>query len=63
MTLRGVHLIFVTAAVLLTSIFGVWSYQQFRENKLLGYLATAIVSWLLAIGLIFYGKNFAQKNK
>lgn len=63
MTLKGFHIVFVSAATLLTIFFGVWAYQQYMAEQGTVYLITTICSWMLSVGLVIYGILFYKKVK
>lgn len=63
MSLKALHIVFVTAATLLAAVFGAWAVLQFRSGAGAGYLATAIVAFTAAIALVLYGRWFLRKLK
>lgn len=58
MSLKGFHVVFVTASVLLAIGFGWWC---FFRNDSGSYRIAGGVSWLVAIGLTIYGFAFYRK--
>lgn len=64
MSLKAIHLVFVTAALLLTAFFGVWAWQEYGspEGTRL-HLAFALLSIVAFAGLLAYGKYFLRKLK
>ena len=63
MSLKAVHIVFVTAAVLLAAVFGTWALRQFQGGAGAGYLMTAIVAFAGAVLLGVYGRWFLKKLK
>jgi hypothetical protein len=62
MSLKAFHLIFITASTLLCAGFGFWSIRQYQNQEgTAGDLALGIVSLMLVVGLIIYGKYFLRK--
>jgi len=64
MSLKAVHIIFITAALLMTAFFGGWAWYEYaspegtRIHLLYGALSIAAF-----IGLVIYGKYFLKKLK
>lgn len=54
MSLKAVHILFISLSILLAFGFGVWSI--YFHNYIAG-----IISILIGIGLIFYGIRFLRK--
>jgi len=63
MSLRGFHILFIVASIGLCAFFAWWAYGQYQDNHAAGYLATAIVSSLISIGLVVYAVKFVNKTK
>ena len=63
MTLRGVHVVFVTAATLLALFMALWCYGQYREVGGTGFLASAVAALVCAVGLVSYGAWFLGKTR
>ncbi len=63
MSLKLVHIIFISASALLSFWFGVWSVNIYRSIGGTSYLVMGITSLGLGVLLIFYGKRFLQKLK
>ena len=63
MTLKGVHIVFVTASTILCVFFGLWAAVQYSGTPSTGYIATSIISFVCAIGLVVYGIKFSKKIK
>jgi hypothetical protein len=56
MSLRGFHIVFIVASILLCAFCGWWALQA-------GYPAAATASFLLSAGLVVYGVYFIKKVK
>lgn len=63
MSLKHVHVVFITAATALSIVFGVWCYTQWQTEGGVGMLAGAVGSTATAIGLLVYGRWFLVKMK
>ena len=63
MSLKDFHLVFISAAIILAFVFTYWAYNQYAIVNNAGYLLTAIVSAIVAIGLIAYELLFIKKAK
>jgi hypothetical protein len=63
MSLKAFHLIFIVASVLLTVAFGIWGINQYASGGPRSDLLMGIVSLLMGIGLVVYGKYFLRKLK
>ena len=63
MTHRGVHKVYITAATLLAVFMALWCYAQYREAGEAGFLASAAVSLVAAVGLVGYGVWFLGKTR
>ncbi len=63
MSLRLVHLLFISISVVLTAFFAAWAGGQYRAEHELVYLATALVSLATGAGLVVYGKAFQRKTR
>jgi hypothetical protein len=63
-SLKTVHIIFITASTLLAFGFGAWSLNNyFSPTGALGDLVLGGGSVAFGVGLIFYGKYFWKKLK
>ncbi|MBI5396794.1 MAG: hypothetical protein HZA91_15980 [Verrucomicrobia bacterium] len=63
MSIKAVHLLFITLATLLALGFGVWCVQfQPAGNRAL-YVGLGAVSFAAAAGLVAYGVWFIRKLK
>lgn len=62
-SLRGIHIIFVIACTTLAVFFAFWCFKEYQAESSVGYLTSAIVSGLVALGFVFYGVAFSKKVK
>lgn len=64
MSLKAFHLVFIVASILLALGFGVWSYVNYRApHGNTSDLVIAIVSGVIALGLVGYEIYFLKKLK
>ncbi len=56
MGIKNIHIILISASVLVSVVFGIWSLNN--HYQILGY-----ISLVSAVGLIVYGINFLKKVK
>ena len=63
MSLKGFHIVFVSASILLTVGFGVWAVKQYSADGDLLNLVMGIGSFLAAGALAVYGLWFLKKLK
>ncbi len=63
MSLKNIHVVFITAATALCLLFGAWCYTQWQAEGGAGMLAGAAGSLATAIGLLVYGRWFLIKMK
>ena len=63
MSLKAVHVFFVTVATLIAAGFGLWSIQQYGATGSAGDLLMTIRAVAAAIGLPIYGFWFLRKLK
>ena len=63
MSLKGFHIIFIIASILMAFGFAYWAYFQNTQTPATGYIATAIISTLIGVGLVVYEVNFIRKNE
>jgi amino acid transporter len=57
MNLKVIHIVFVTCSVLLAGLFGGWSFAQGGAAN----VAVSLGSFLVAVGLVVYGRWFWRK--
>ena len=63
MSLKAVHLIFITVATLFAVGFAVWCIQRFNATGDGGMMGAGIVSALAAVSLVIYAIQFLKKLK
>ena len=63
MSLKGFHVLFVCAAVLLSIGVGMWSLQQQRQGHAGDWLVWAIGSFAVAVALVAYEVWFLRKTR
>lgn len=63
MSLKHFHIVFISIAVLLSIIFGLWAIQTYNQELSFAYLSAGIFSFCLSIGLLIYGVLFLKKIK
>lgn len=63
MSLKAVHLIFVTALTLLCLGCGIWKFREYSGTRAGGDLAFGIIALGLAVATLVYGKYFLKKLK
>jgi len=61
MSLRSFHVIFIICSIILAVLFGCWAIGQYQLIGTLGYIWTAVASFLTAIALIIYEVMFLKK--
>lgn len=64
MSLKAIHILFISASTVLSVGFGGWSlHHYFRVSGDRTELVMGIVSLILAAGLVVYGRYFLKKLK
>ena len=64
MSLKAVHIIFVTASLLMTAFFGAWAWHEYAGPQgTRAHLVYGLLSVVAFAGLIVYGKYFLKKLK
>ena len=63
MSLKGFHLVFISAAALLATWMGFWFLGTYRQADGNGTLAGIVASFLAAGALAAYGAAFWRKAK
>jgi hypothetical protein len=63
MSLKAFHIVFVSASILLSLMFGVWSVMSYFEGGPVRDLIFGIGSLVAGVGLVFYGKYVLKKLK
>jgi len=61
MSLKVFHIVFVTASILLALGFGFWSIEQYIHAGGASNLAFGIISPVVGVALMFYGKAVWKK--
>ncbi len=56
MGIKNIHIVLISASVLLCLFFGLWSVNN-------GHGAWGVVSFIIAAGLIIYAIDFVKKAK
>ncbi len=63
MSLKAVHIVFVTCVVLLAFFCGAWLVNDYRASGQRGELVAGIASFLAGAGMIWYGRVVMKKLK
>ena len=63
MSLKTVHILFITVSVLLGLATGVWGLREYSSQGDGSYLALGVSSLVLAVGLLGYGTWFLRKTR
>jgi hypothetical protein len=63
MSLKALHIIFVTASIAVFLFLGIWSYMSYLTTHARTDLIYVICSGLAVIALLWYGKYFLKKLK
>lgn len=63
MSLKALHIVFVTASMLLCVVFGVWALNAYRDEGGATELWYAIGAGVLFVVLAVYGWFFLKKLK
>jgi hypothetical protein len=63
MSLKYIHVVFITAATALAVVFGAWCWAQWKTEGGAGMLLGAAGSAATAIGLLVYGRWFLVKMR
>ena len=64
MSLKAVHIIFITCSTLLALGFGAWALNNYFNGAHARVdLIVGILSVLAAVGLVWYGRYFLKKVK
>ena len=63
MSLKALHLVFITASLALCIGFGVWGFAQYQESRSSVDLAYGVGSVIGVAALIAYGWYFLKKLK
>jgi hypothetical protein len=63
MNLRVIHAVLILLSAALAVLFGVWCLDQYSRDGGAVSLASAIVAFLAALGLIVYDSWFLRKTR
>ena len=63
MSLKAIHVLFITVATIFAAGFGVWSIDYFLDRREALYLALGVFSLTASVALIGYGSWFLKKMK
>ncbi len=63
MSLKALHIVFVTASVLLALWFAGWSILNYIDGRIVADLIYGLASLTTAVALVFYGKYVLKKLK
>jgi len=63
MSIKAIHIILITCAILLSFGFGVWSMSYAKDMDEIGYQLAGAASFAIGLGLIFYGSHFIKKAR
>ncbi len=64
MSLKAFHVLFIAVSTLLSAGFGAWAVREYASGRgAPGLLMMGIGSFLLMVGLLWYGKYFLRKLK
>jgi hypothetical protein len=64
MSLKTIHIVFVTAALLMTAFFGLWAWREYAgPDGTAAHLVYGVLSIVAFGGLLAYGRYFLKKLK
>jgi hypothetical protein len=64
MSLKAIHIVFITASLLLTAFFGGWAWHEYAQPYgTRAHLLYGVLSIVAFGGLIAYGRYFLRKLK
>lgn len=63
MSLKALHVVFVTACLALAGFLAVWSFMEYDRTHVTAWLAGGICSCLSMVALLVYGRYFLKKLK
>lgn len=63
MSLKAIHIIFITCSTLLAFGFGAWELNRYSTTQSVGDMTLGVLSLVSGVGLIWYGKYFLKKLK
>lgn len=63
MSLKAFHIVFIAVSVLVAAGYGVWEVLRYLDGGSFVSLGAAVVAFVVAGGLVVYGKRFLEKLK
>jgi len=63
MSLKVFHIVFIVLTTVLSLYVALWGIREFAQQKSTGGLALGIVFFVMAVGLMVYGKKAYAKFK
>jgi hypothetical protein len=63
MSIKAIHIILISCAIMLSLGFGVWSILFAKNTGDSSYQLTGFASIAIGIGLVFYGIHFIKKAR
>ncbi len=63
MSLKTFHIVFIVLSVLVSFSYAFWGVQQYLHQGAVTELTLGILSGIIGVGLIVYGKKFLEKLK
>jgi len=63
MSIKAIHIVLISCAILLSIGFGAWSMSFARSAGENSYQIAGFTSFAAGLGLIFYGIHFIKKAK
>jgi DNA-binding transcriptional regulator of glucitol operon len=61
MSLKALHIVFVTSSILLCFFLGGWLMENYQRSKDVTDIIFGVISWLVACTLIWYAKAILRK--
>ena len=63
MSLKALHVVFVTACLALAGFLAVWSFMEYGSTRSSWWLTGGVGSCLSMVALLVYGRYFLKKLK
>ena len=63
MSLKAFHVVFISFSILLALGFGGWLVAQYRQSGEPLWLVAGILSFAVAVSLVFYERAFLKKTR
>ena len=63
MSLKAIHIVFVTIATLISAGFSYWTVQNYLASSGVGAMGMAALAVVMTVGLPVYGVWFLKKTK